>query len=110
MLWYAHHVLGEAACLEAMSVFELVASVAPRAVVAERTAEAGWVIYLANAPGAVQQLVERTQAWLKQYAQTPLVLLGGLRRIQYAGHTLVDAVWLAGQRLGGLASPALCKT
>jgi hypothetical protein len=110
VVWYAHQVLGEAECFQAMSIFELVGSVAPRAVVAERTAEAGWVVYLANAPVAVQQLVACTQAWLRRYARVPLVLLGSLRRIQYDAQTLVDAVWEAGRRLGGLGPPALCKT
>jgi hypothetical protein len=110
VLWYEQHVLGEAACFQAMSVFELVGSMAPRAVVAEHMAEDQWVVYLANSPEVVRQLVEQTQAWLRRYAQVPLVLLGGLRRIQYDLQTLIDAVWQAGQRLGGLAPPALCKT
>ena len=110
VLWYLHHVLGEAACFQAMSVFELVGSVAPRAVVVERMPETGWVMYLANVPSAVRQLVGCTQAWLRRYAQVPFVRLGGLRRLQYDQETLFDAVWQAGQRLGGLAPPTLCKS
>ncbi|MDQ5852955.1 MAG: transposase [Chloroflexota bacterium] len=110
VLWYRHHVLGEAACLQAMSIFVLVECVAPEAVVAERTAEAGWVIYLAHAPAPVQQVVACTQAWLRRYAHVPLVLLGGLRRLHYDAQALVDAVWRAGRRLGGLGPPTLCKT
>jgi hypothetical protein len=110
VVWYAQHILGEAECFEAMSVFELVGSVAPAAVVVERQADMGWVVYLANAPAAVRQLVTCTQAWLRRYAPMPLVLLGDLRRLQYDVHTLFDAVWHAGQRLGGLAPPASCKT
>jgi hypothetical protein len=110
VLWYAQHVLGEADCFQAMSIFELVGSVAPRAVVAERTPETGWIVDLANVPTAVREVVVCTQAWLQRYAQVPLVLLGGLRRLRYDRETLYDAVWHAGQRLGGLAPPALCKT
>ncbi len=110
VLWYVQHVLGEADCFQAMSIFELVGSVAPRAVVAERTPERGWVLYLANVPPSVRQLVVCTQAWLRRYAQVPLVLLGGLRRLRYDLETLYDAVWHAGQRLGGLPPPASCKT
>jgi hypothetical protein len=110
VLWYRQHVLGEAEGLQALSVCALVEQVASRAVVAERTLEAGWVIYLANAPTPIQQVVACTQAWLRRSAQLPLVLLGGLRRLRYDLATLVDAVWQAGHRLGGLAPPALCKT
>lgn len=110
VLWYAEHVLGEADCFQAMSIFELVRSVAPRAVVAERTPERGWVVYLANAPMPIRQLVSATQTWLRRYAGVPLVLLGGMRRLRYDLETLYDAVWQAGRRLGGVAPPALCKT
>jgi hypothetical protein len=110
VLWYQQQVLGEADCFQGMSIFELVGSVAPRAVVAERTPETGWVVYLATAPMPIRQLVASTQAWLQRYAHVPLVLLGGLWRMRYDLETLYDAVWHAGQRLGGLAPPALCKT
>jgi hypothetical protein len=110
VLWYRHHVLGEVDDFEDMSVFELVRSVAPRAVVAERRAEVGGVVYLATAPRVVQQLVACTQAWLRHFTPVPRMRLGGLRRLRYDRETLYDAVWHAGQRLGGLAPPASCKT
>jgi hypothetical protein len=110
VLWYAQHVLGEDVSVQARSVFELVGSVAAQAVVVERTPEESWIVYLANAPARLRPLMQCTQTWLRRYAAVPLVLLGNLRRIQYDTQTLVDAVWEAGRRLGGLAPPTLCKS
>lgn len=110
VLWYQHHVLGDDPRLAAMSVFELVASMAPRAVVAEQQADDRWIFYLATAPATLSALVTLTQAWARQFRDGAILVLGSLRRLHYDWQTLVDAVWQAGIRLGGLAPPVLCKT
>jgi hypothetical protein len=110
VLWYHYHILGDDPCFQAMSVFELVASVAPRAVVVECPADGQWVVYLATAPDPVRALMARTQAWGRLVQDGPTIQLGPIRRLRYDCQTLVDAVWQAGIRLGGLAPPLLCKT
>lgn len=110
VLWYQQHVLDDDPHLAAMSVFDLVASVAPRAVVAEQQPDNRWVNYLATAPAALGALVTLTQAWVRRFQNDAIIVLGSLRRLQYDWQTLVDAVWQAGIRLGGLAPPVLCKT
>ncbi len=110
VLWYHHHVLGDDPRLAAMSVFEVVTSVAPRAVVVEQQPDDRWVVYLASAPAVLSALVTLTQAWVRRFQDGALIVLGPLRRLQYDWQTLVDAVWQAGIRLGGLAPPVLCKS
>jgi hypothetical protein len=110
VLWYQHQVLSEEAGLAAMSVFELVTSMARQAVVVEQSNDGDWVIYLASAPQPVRALVRLTQAWVRQFQDRAMIVLGELRQLHYDWQTLVDAVWQAGIRLGALAPPVLCKT
>jgi Transposase DDE domain group 1 len=110
VLWHQHYLLAGDAALQGMSVFELVATVASRAVVTERRPNQPAVIYLASAPAPIRALIRRTQAWLHQVQSLAPVMLGALGHLRYEWQTLVDAVWQAGLRLGGLAPPTLCKT
>jgi hypothetical protein len=110
VLWHQTYVLSDEPALQAMSVFELVATVAPRAVVMECPAQQPKVIYLATAPEPIRALISRTHTWVQQVREVGMVMLGCLRNLRYDWQTLVDAVWQAGLRLGGVAPPTLCKT
>jgi len=110
VLWHQQYVLRDQPALESMSVFEMVATVASRAVVMECPAQQPKVIYLATAPEPIRRLISRTHTWVQQVRAMGTVMLGRLCNLRYDWHTLVDAVWQAGLRLGGLAPPTLCKT
>lgn len=110
VLWYQHHVLGEDETISAMKVFELVSTVAPISVVAERKTLDCWVFYLANAPRLIQKLLSLTQAWLHRLVHTTLVLLGEYCSFSYDWSQLVYDVWSAGQRPRRWPPPASCKT
>jgi hypothetical protein len=110
VLWHQQYVLGDEPALQVMSVFELVATLARRSVVTECRPNQPRVIYLATAPELIRALITRTHAWMHQVQSVAPVMLGALGRLRYEWQTLVDAVWQAGLRLGGLAPPTLCKT
>lgn len=108
--WYQHYVLQETDLDIAPNIFHLVRTVAPQAVVAEQQPDGTLVIYLANAPAAIQQLMVTTHAWLRRLDDLALSQLARQRRIRFSWTCLVDAVWQAGRRLGDLYQPLLCKT
>jgi hypothetical protein len=110
VLWHQQYVLCDEPTLQSMSVFELVDQVARRAVVMECPAQQPAVIYLATVPEPIGALISRTHAWIQQVREIGMVMLGRMRNLRYDWQTLVDAVWQAGLRLGGLAPPTLCKT
>jgi hypothetical protein len=110
VLWHQQYVLRDEPALQDMSVFELVATVASHAVVMECPAQQPTVIYLATAPEPIRALIRRTHTWVQQVRAVGMVMLGCLCKLRYDWQTLVDAVWQAGLRLGGLAPPTLCKT
>jgi hypothetical protein len=110
VLWYQQYVLCDEEVLQGMSVFEMVATAASRAVVLSCPTEQPAVIYLATVPEPIRALIRRTHAWVQQMREVGMVRLGCLRTLRYDWQTLVDAVWQAGLRLGGLAPPSLCKT
>ena len=110
VLWHQQYVLADQPTLQALSVFALVEQVGRGAVVMECPPQQPPVIYLATTPEPIRALISRTHTWLQQVRVVGIVALGRMRTLRYDWQTLVDAVWQAGLRLGGLAPPALCKT
>ena len=110
VLWYQHHVLEADDTFQAMKVFEFVTTLAPIAVVVERSPANNWIFYLANAPKLIQSLLAHTQAWLLRFADQVIIWLGRHSRLRYTFSDLYLDVWRAGQQLGRPLIPVSCKS
>jgi hypothetical protein len=110
VLWYQHHLLAQDQRLQAMTVFELVTTLAPVAVVAQQQPQAPVVLYLANAPRLIQSLLTLTQTWLRQVTKTGVVLLGHYCHLQYDWSRFIDDIWRATPRPDCWLLARSCKT
>ncbi len=110
VLWFQQYVLAEEACLRAMSLFELVTTLGPGAVVAERHPSHGWIFYLRHAPRLLQHLLAMTQRWLLTLADTVTPRLAEAHHVVYDWSQLFLDVWQAGPCLGRWPPTASCKT
>ena len=95
LVWYQHYVLSDDERLRAMTVFELISTVAEKSVVVEKEAN-GWTFFLRNTPPIVQNLLTLSQLWLRKMAKQAWCGLASMSQLTYDWQQLIYDVWSAG--------------